>query len=102
MRVNEWLDHQKTSDHDLLFDKENTAQVLIDSNLEQVKVEMESIGFYMVQLQTWIGQIPAEFALIALVGVLMLGMLLRMYFYLQQIREEMKTRDTLMLMNKSD
>ena len=75
---------------------------MFDSNLEQVKVEMESIGFYMVQLQTWIGQIPAEFALIALVGLLMLGMLLRRYFYLEKIREEMKTRDSLMLMNKSD
>jgi len=56
----------------------------------------------MIQLQTWIGQIPTEFALIALVGILMLGMLLRRYFYLEQIREELETRDSLMLMNKND
>ena len=38
----------------------------------------------------------------ALVGVLLLGMLLRRFFYLQQVREEMKTRDSLMLINKGD
>ena len=74
---------------------------MFDSNLEQVKVEMEAIGLYMIQLQTWIGQIPTEFAFVALIGVLMLGMLLRRYFYLQQIREEMKTRDSMMLMSKN-
>ena len=102
MRVNEWLDHQKTSEktESILPDKEEN--ILFESNLEQVKVEMESINLYMVQLQTWIGQIPTEYALVALVGLLMLGLLLRRYFYLQQVREEIQIRDSLMLINKGD
>jgi len=43
----------------------------------------------MEQLQTWISQIPTEFALIALIGVLMVGMLLKRYFYLQNLKEQL-------------
>lgn len=47
MRVNEWLDHQKTSESaKSVSDEEET--ILFESNLEQVKVEKESISFYMV------------------------------------------------------
>ena len=47
MRVNEWLDHQKTSETENSVSNEEKA-ILFEGNLEQVKVEMESISFYMV------------------------------------------------------
>ena len=67
-------------------------------NLEQIKIDEDaSLNSYTDAIYYWVGQVPTIFALYAIGFMLVMGLLIKRYFYLLRVKDQVKVSDHLLL-----